>query len=186
MAVTELILIVVLAVSILILGARLVVQWAKRQHSDIVTVDDYSGARAALDSLFLETSAIKRIFAEDDMEFISETATADVKRFFVKERKRLAIQWLRLTQKQVTQLMDVHLKLASYTYEPSPRYEFRLTADYLCFLVASYSLLFLMWLRGPFEAARTVDYTLRGAEHFCSIFSIRLEKVDPVKLGAAR
>ena len=82
--------------------------------------------------------------------------------------------------------MDVHLKLASYTFEPSPGLEFRLTVNYLCFVVVSNALLMLVWLRGPFKAVKIVGYTRGVAEHFCSVSNTRLEKTDPVKLGAAR
>lgn len=178
--------IVLLGTLILIFSGRLLVQWSRQSHGQVITIEDYSQARAALDSVFVETAAIKRIFAKEDMEFISEAATEDVQRFFLKERKGLAIQWVRVTQKQVAHLMDLHLKLASYTKEPSPRYEVKLTANYLCFILASYGLLILLSLFGPFEAARIVAYTVRVAEYFCSVFSLRLEKIEPVKLSPAR
>jgi len=184
--VSGLIPILALGTLVLILGGRLVVQRVRTRHTAVVTVDDYSAARAVLDSLFLETSVIKRIFAPDDVEFVSQAAGPNIKRFFLSERKVLAIQWLRMAQKQVSKLMNLHLKLAGYTREPSPRYEFKLTVDYACFFLASSGLLILLWWRGPFEAGRTVAYTLRTAERFCSVFSVRLEKIDPVKLGAAR
>ena len=82
--------------------------------------------------------------------------------------------------------MDLHLKLASYTYEPNPRSEMKLTVNYLCFILASNSLLVLLWLFGPFEVVRIAAYTVRVAEHFCTVFSLRLEKIDPVKLSSAR
>lgn len=178
--------IVLLGTLILIFSGRLLVQWSRRSHAQIVTIEDYSQARAALDSVFAETVAIKRIFANEDMDFISQVGTGDVQRFFLKERKGLAIQWVRMTQKQVAHLMDLHLKLASYTYEPSPRVEVKLTVSYLCFVLASNGLMILLWLFGPFEAVRIVSYTVRVAEHFCSVFSLRLEKIDPVKLSPAR
>lgn len=176
--------ILALGTLVLLVGGRLVVQRAWAQHTAVVTVDDYSAARAVLDSLFLETSVIKRIFAPDDVEFISQVARPDTKRFFLRERKALAIQWLRMAQKQVRKLMNLHLKLAGYTHQPSPRFEFKLAVDYGCFVLASNALLILLWGLGPFEAGRTVAYTLRTAQHFCSVFSIRLQEIDPVKLGA--
>lgn len=175
--------IVFLGALILIFSGRLLVQWSRRSHAQAVTIENYSQARAALDSMFVETAAIKRIFAGEDMAFISRTGTRDVQSFFLKERKGLAIQWLRMTQRQVASLMDIHLKLASYTYEPSPRFEFALTANYLCFILVSNVLLILFWLRGPFETAKILGYTLRATEHFCSTFSFRLEKTDALKLG---
>jgi len=181
--VSGLIPIVLLGALILIFGGRLLVQWSRRSRTQVVTIEDYYQARAALDSVFVETAAIKRIFANEDMEFISQGRIGDVRRFFLKERKRLAIQWLRMTQRQVARLIDLHLKMASYTYEPSPSLEFQLTVKYLCFVLISNVLLAFLWLRGPFEAVKLVTYTLRSAEYFGSVFSLRLEKIDPVKLG---
>ncbi len=177
--------IIVLGTLILLFAARLLVQWIKRNRAQDVTVEGYSRARAALDSVFIETASIKRIFASEDMEFILRTGTRDVQRFFLKERKALAIQWLRMTQKQVAFLMDLHLKLASYTDEPSPGFEFALTVNYLCFIFVLKALLILFWLRGPFETVKILGYTLRSAEHFCSVFGLRLEKTDTLKLGPA-
>jgi len=177
--------IVLLGALILIFGARVLVQQVRRSHAPAVSIEDYSQARAALDSMFVETAAIKRIFADEDMAFISRTGTRDVQGFFLKERKGLAIQWLRMTQRHVANLMDIHLKLAGYTYEPSPRFEFALNANYVCFILVSNVLLVLFWLRGPFETAKILGYTLRATEHFCSTFSFRLEKTDALKLGPA-
>ena len=177
--------IVLLGILILIFSGRLLVQWNRRSHTKAVTIEDYSRARAALDSVFVETESIKRIFASEDLEFISRTGTRKVQRFFLKERKCLAIQWLRMTQRQVSSLMDIHLKLSSYTYEPSPRFEIALTVNYLCFILVSNVLLVLFWLSGPFETVKILGYTLRATEHFCSAFSLRLEKTDALKLGAA-
>jgi hypothetical protein len=178
--------IVVLSLLILIFSARLLMQSGKQSHARVVTIEDYSQARAELDSVFEETVAIKRIFAREDLEFISRTATREVQRFFLKERKRLAMQWVRMAQKQVAHLMDLHLKLASYTKEPSPRCEVRLTANYLCFTLASNGLLILLSFFGPFKAVRMISYTQRAAEYFCSVFSLRLERIDPVRLSPAR
>jgi hypothetical protein len=119
------------------------------------------------------------------MQFIARTGTPEAQHLLVKERRALAIKWLRSTQKRVGQLMDVHLKLASYTFEPSPGFEFRLTVNYLCFVVVSNALLMLVWLRGPFKTARVVGYTRGVAEYFRYVFHTRLENTDPVKLGAA-
>lgn len=183
---TGLIPILFLGTLILVFGGRLVFQWTRGNRAQPVTIAEYSRAREALDSVVVEASAIKRIFATDDIEFISRSGPGAVQRFFRKERKRLAIQWLRMTQKQVARLMDIHLKLASYTYEPSPTLELRLSIQYQTFNVASNVLLILLWCRGPFEASRLVAYTIRAAEYFCSVFSLRLDKTDPVKLGSAQ
>jgi len=181
-------LIPILLLGTLILGfaGRLVLQWSRSSYTQPVTIEDFSRSRAALDSVFVETMAIRRIFAAEDMDYVSRAGTADVQDFFLAERKGLAMTWLRNTQKQVGQLMDLHLRLASYTCEPSPRFEFRLTVNYLCFVFVTNVLLALLWLRGPFEAVKIVTYTLRAAEHFCTVFSVRFEKINAAKLNSER
>jgi len=178
--------IIILGTLVLVFSGRLLLQWSKSRHVQPVTIEDFSRARAALDSMSLEAMATRRIFALDDMEFIAGKGHLELQHFFVKERQSLALKWLRLTQKQVAQLMDLHLRLAGYTFDPSPRFEFRLTINYVCFVVVSNALLTLLWLRGPFNAVRIVSYTLSVADYFCSVFSLRLEKTNPVQLGAAR
>lgn len=178
--------VIILGSLVLVFSGRLLLQWSKNRHAQPATAEDFSRARGVLDSMSLEAMATKRIFAIDDLEFVARHGTSKVLRLFVEERRLLAVSWLRLTQKQVEQLMEIHLKLASYTFEPSPRLEFRLTINYVCFLVVSNALLLFLWLRGPFNAVRIVGYALAMTDYFRSVFRLRLEKTDPVKLGAAR
>jgi hypothetical protein len=181
---TELFAIVILGSLILIFGIRLVLQSRSTSAQfPYVTLEEFASAREALDTAFVEAAAIERIFSIEDMEFISHSSSAKARRLFLEERKDLAIQWLRKTQKQVAQLMDLHLRLAGHTHEPSPRFELRLAVKYLAFLVVSYLLLFLLWLRGPFKPRRAVAYASRVAGYFCTVFSLRLESVNAVHLG---
>ena len=176
--------IVILGSLILILGLRLVLQSPNSStQSPSVTLEEFANAREALDTAFVEAAAIERIFSTEDMEFISHASSPKARRVFLEERKTLAIRWLRKTQKQVAQLMDLHLRLAGHTYEPSPRFELKLAAKYQAFLLVSYLLLFLLWLRGPFKARRFVAYTSRVAAYFCTVFSLRLECINAVHLG---
>lgn len=183
---TGLISILVLAALILIFVGRLLAQWSRGGNSRLITIEDYGAARAAVESVFVETAAVRRIFATDDIEFILQDAGPSVQRLFLKERKRLAVQWLRSTQKRVAHLMSLHLKLASYTHDPSPRFELNLTIKYSCFVLAANALLLALWLFGPFQVSKIASYAMRSVEHLSSVLSIRLEKVDTVKLSSAR
>src|SRR5258708_40309352 len=152
--------ILLLGILILVLCGRLLLQWGKSRHDQPVTIEDFSRARATLDSMCLEAIATKRIFAIDDMEFIASKGTLELEHLFVKERQSLALKWLRLTQKQVAQLMDLHLVLASYTFEPSPKFEFRLAIHYVGFAVVSYALLTPVWWCVCLKAFSMVRYAL--------------------------
>jgi hypothetical protein len=62
--------------------------------------------------------------------------------------------------------------------------ELKLTAKYGGFLLASYLLLALLWLRGPFKARRVVAYTSGIASYFCTVLSLRLENVNSLHLAS--
>ena len=174
--------ILILGTLILVFGGRLLLQGSRRNDTPTMTTEDYSAASGMLDSVFEGALATKRIFAPEDLEFIARTGMRDVQQFFTRERSNLARQWLRMTQKQMARIMHLHLRLASYTTDPGPKFEIGLTVRYACFILASNALLILIWLRGPFEAARITGYTLGMAEHFCSALSVRLKTIDSAKL----
>jgi hypothetical protein len=167
----------VLGALILLLGIRLIVQ-SRRRAGPAVTIEDYENARDAIESVFIETAAINRIFSADDAEFITRSATPEVQRLFFKERKKLALQWLRRTRRQVARLMDIHLRLASHTHDPSPGFELMLTARYLGFIVFSDIAWFLLRLQRVSSANRTFSYTVRNASNFCDTFRLRIERVN--------
>jgi hypothetical protein len=174
----------VLGALILILCIRLVVHSRNRRQP--VTTNDYTNARETLDSAFTETETIKRIFSIEDAEFIDRSAVPQLERLFLYERRKLAMQWLRKTQNQVARLMDLHLQLASYTHDPSARFELILAIKYLAFKVASNITLVLIWLFGPFRVTLAASYTIRSAANFCRTFSLRLERVDRTRLSSGR
>lgn len=181
---TTLLPILALSALVLIFGARLLVQSLGRRHRRAVSIDDFSTACEALNLVFVETAAIHRIFSVEDLEFISRSGSAEGRRLFLKERRKLALQWLRKLQKQVAQLMDLHLRLAGYTDEPSPGFELKLSVRYLQFVVVSKIILFFLWVCGPFRSSRTIAYSTRTAGNFCTAFSLRLERVNPARLNS--
>jgi hypothetical protein len=163
---------------ILALGVRLTAQSRNKSKSQIVTLEDYNQAQETLDSVFIETTAINRIFSIEDADFIARSATPDVQRLFFKERKKLALQWLRNTQRQVARLMDLHLRLASQTHDPSPGLELTLTARYVSFMLVSNVAWFLLWSLGIATANHLFSYTIRNAGSFCNNFRVRIERVN--------
>jgi hypothetical protein len=184
--VTALIIISLLGTLILVSGIRLLLQWRNRRQNLAVTIEDYANAREALDSIFVQTEAIRRVFSIEDAEFIARSATPDVKRLFLDERQKLALEWFRKTRKYLAQLMDLHLRLASYTYDPSPRFEFKLTASYLTFVVVSRLAQVALGLFGPFATTGVISHTIRKAGNFCTTFSLRVEQVNPTRLRSDR
>jgi hypothetical protein len=173
--------ILVLGILILILCFRLVRQSSKTARQP-VTAEEFENAREALDAIFVETGAIQRVFSAEDAEFISRSGSPELQHLFLKERTALAMHWLRKTQKQVAQLMGLHLRLAGYTCESNPAFELKLGVKYFLFLFLSNLVLLLLWLRGPFRTGRVIAYMVALAGTFCTIFSLRLASVSVVHL----
>jgi hypothetical protein len=172
--------IVVLGILILVLCFQLVRQSANSAKQP-VTADEFDNAREALDAIFVETATIQRVFSAEDAEFIAHSGSLHLQHLFLKERKALAIQWFRKTQKQVAHLMGLHLRLAGYTRESNTAFELKLASKYLLFLFLSNLVLLLLWLRGPFRTGRVIAYTVGFAGSFCTIFSLRLASVSAVR-----
>ncbi len=135
-------------------------------------------------SITLSISAIRRMVSFDphDLAFVMRQSRPQILRQFQQDRKALAVSWVCHTRKQVAHLMDLHLKLASYTYEPGSTLEFRLALDYLSFAVVCHLLLILFWLRGPFHTRKMVGYTMGAAERFCVAFARRHESINAARL----
>jgi len=87
----------VLGVLIVLFAGRLVVQAARGgKAKPVVTVEDYAAAREEVDELLVATAAIERVFAKEDVQFVSETCPVVVQQLFRQERGKLAIEWIRL------------------------------------------------------------------------------------------
>lgn len=176
-----------LVITLLILA--LLVYWLRRSSVHAVTRVEFLEAESALTSLqwqILPSGLVGRIFALEDCDFISSQTARDIQRLFQQERKALAISWLRHTRQQIARLMDLHLKLASYTDDPGPTVEFKLATHYLSFIVVCHLLLVLLWMRGPFGVRKVVDYTTDVAHSLCTVFSSRLVNINPARLGPVR
>ncbi len=163
----------------------LLMHWRRRNAQEGVTIEQFSHAQEAVDALIGDFSLGKRIFEAGDMKFISRQPSLEGRRVFLVERKALAISWLRHTRRQLAYLMDLHLKLASYTYQPSPRSDVRLWIEYRILAVACDSLVVLVWIRGPFHLGTIVGYTLSTVNDLCAVFNLRLEDINPALLGTA-
>lgn len=163
----------------------LLLHWRRQNAHEGVTIEQFSRAQVAVDALIGEFSLGKRIFEAGDMKFISRQPSLEARRVFLLERKALAISWLRHTRRQLAYLMDLHLKLASYTYQPNPRSDLGLWIEYRVFAFLCDSLVVLVWIRGPFQLGTIVGYTLSAANQFCGVFSRRLEDINAGLLSPA-
>jgi hypothetical protein len=178
-------LIVLFGVTILYVAARQFVESGRRLDR-FPTIDDLSQARAAVDAVFERTRLVRQIFSPADLKYAMENCSDDVAPTLLAERKKIALSWLRKTQRLLAQLFELHRRLASCTYAPSQKTEISLMIRYASFVVLSNAALVYIWWRGPFAFGAVGEYLLQGSERFFTIFSLRFEQVDPIRLSAVQ
>src|SRR6266404_5584402 len=163
----------------------LLLHWSRRNVHRHVTIEEFSLAQEAFDSLTGEFSLVRRLFEPDDMRFISRQPSPEARHVFLRERKTLAISWLRQLRRQLAHLKDLHLTLASYTNHPSPRVDLGFLTAYLIFAVVCNVLLVLVWIRGPFQLSFVRVYNSAGVCRVCGVFRCRRDDVNAGLLSPA-
>ncbi len=138
----------------------LLLLWALRARS--------AGERRGADSELLLIEGVRRpprelvdrIFAARDWEFVSKEAGADTRKVFLRERKRIALSWLRQTRTQAGQLMRFHRRAVRRNVGLKTILEVKLAASYLAFLLLWGVLQVLIRFGGPFRAQKMAGHAL--------------------------
>lgn len=139
-------------------------------------------ARQALNSLqigLLPPELVGRIFAKDDLEYVTSVAPEGIREMFVRERKSVALSWLNQVRKQIVSLRRFHLGAARFYSRLSFRAELTLALDFAALSFACRVLQVLMYLRGPYVAPRMIGITMVTAARVCEISEKSLAFLNP-------
>ncbi len=129
---------------------------------------------------------VERIFAPQDWEFVSRQAPPQIQRMFLKERRAIALLWLRQTRRQAACLVDFHLRVIRRNVNLRPAVEIRLAFQYVLFLLESEVLGVLIWLVGPFHSRRMVDYAAGVAQQLGYISGRVLNSMNAARIGGVK
>jgi hypothetical protein len=110
-----------------------------------------------------------RIFAEQDWEFVSRQTRVEIQGALLRERRNLALSWLRQIHSQATQLMRLHRQAARQNTELRPSVEIRLAASYMSFAFLEGLLYALICVRGPFRARKMAGHAAEAAERLWTV-----------------
>ncbi len=163
----------------------LLLLWAQRSARAPLSRRESFRAEEALGTfqLGLPTRVLaERIFAQEDWDYVARQAPPEVRRAFLRERKTLALAWLRQTRQQVGRLMRFHLRAVHRNARLAPGVELRLTAHYLVFLMVYQVLSSLIWLRGPFAVQGMVGFASDVAQDLSNLYGRLLVGLDPESL----
>jgi hypothetical protein len=142
-------------------------------------------ARKALDALqggLLPEELVHRIFAKDDLNYISTAAPKHVRDLFIAERKKIAIVWINQVRYQVSSLKRFHVGAARSYAQMSLRAELELACHFAALVVVCSALRLAVSVGGPYVAPRMVGATARAAAEICAISEQSLAFLNPVQL----
>lgn len=136
------------SVIFLIIGIiLLVLLWAgSRRRSESAGPPDTAEYLVQLPSSLL----LARCLSQEDVRFVASLGSASVSRLLRRERRRLALQWLRLTRREATRLFGLHVRAARYAADLRPLTEIRLVLELGWFFIVYETLTGLVRLYGPF------------------------------------
>jgi hypothetical protein len=129
-------------------------------------------ARKALSTLqgdLLPPELLARIFARADLDYVSSSTSADVRKLFLAEREKIALSWAGHVRRQIVSLRQFHLGSARLYARLNFRTEVSLALDFAILLFACRALDLMLRLRGPYGAPRIVGATTAAAARVCEI-----------------
>jgi hypothetical protein len=147
---------------------------------------DLLEARQALNALqngLLPNEILGRIFAKEDLGYITSEASPCVHELFLEERKRIALSWLDQVRRQLLSLRHFHSGSASLYRELDCRTEIRLAVEFAALQSTCRALQFVLYLRGPYAAPRMVEATAAAAAKVCGISQKSLAFPEPARLA---
>lgn len=127
---------------------------------------DLSDAREALNALqseLLPDWFVDRLFSEQDWKFARGHASSHIPSLFDRERKIVALSWLKQTQEHVARLMDFHLRMARQRSDLKPLVEIKLTFEYVQFQLLCMLLAGLIRMVGPIRVRSLAGYAASAA-----------------------
>src|SRR6478735_11375095 len=131
---TQLVLILIIAASLLLIAGRLLGDVLRKSGG---TRDDY----AAMDVEDLRPVQVPpamlmdRIFAQDDLSFVSSEGVKPIRQAFLKDRRRLALSWLELTRREAIRILRLHVRAVRTHLSLHPLVELQLLTHTLLFFV---------------------------------------------------
>jgi len=135
-----------------------------------------------LSDLTLPSEFTSRIFGATDAEFVARQGTRQLRRLFAKQRKDIALAWLRCAQADAAALMRVHRAAVRTSRNLEPSVELRLAWTYGGYLIYCEFLAILVRLHGPVNLQWLANHADSRSEYLHELVGRFL----PVHLSADR
>jgi hypothetical protein len=116
-----------------------------------------------------DPAVMRQIIAPRDMAYVASLGMPKIQRFFVRERRRLALDWLRASRKEACRLLYAHAEAAKRSRDIRPMMEIRIACLFASFFLLYLAMAGLVRLFGPF---RTPALLRSGEYLFTSLESL--------------
>jgi hypothetical protein len=146
-------------------------------------------ARQALNSLqsdLLPAGPVERIFVREDFDFVSASCSREIRELFLRERKKLALCWIRHVRTRVLSLQRFYSGQSRHYAQLDLRTEVALGLSFASLLLACRILQVMFYLRGPYAAPQIVARAVGVAGNVCTIFEQSLSFLFPGTSGLPR
>jgi hypothetical protein len=140
-------------------------------------------ALTALQSGLLPVEMVRRIFAQEDLEYIRSEAPKPVRELFMEERKKIALFWVDQVRTQIRSLRRFHRGAARSYARLNPRLEMELALWFAGLMGACSLLHLLVYVRGPYAAPRMVGAMANAASRTCKISEQSLAFLNAAQVG---
>ncbi len=110
---------------------------------------------------------LAKCFAVEDVRFAASLGSRPVLQLLLRERKRLALQWLRLTRAEARRLYRLHVRSARHAPDLQPSAEGRLLVHFGLFLLVYHMMTGLVLFYGPLRAQALI----RSIESLANVLS---------------
>jgi hypothetical protein len=104
---------------------------------------------------------MRRIIAQEDMLYVASLQMPHIRRFFLRERRRLALDWLRASRKEALRLLRSHKEAVRHSDDTRAAREIQIVAGFASFVVVYSAMAGTVRLFGPFRVPallRSVEY----------------------------
>ncbi len=108
-----------------------------------------------------DPSIMRRIIAQEDLLYVASLHMPRIRHFFVRERRRLALDWLRSARQEALRLLRDHVEAVRRLGDLRPAAEVRIGAAFASFLCVYTVTAAMVYLFGPFR----VPVLLRSGEY---------------------
>lgn len=108
-------------------------------------------------SVEIPQELVERLFGSDDWNFVRAQGSEQLSRLFLRERRELALSWMRGVRERASGLMNSHRLAARASSDLKPLDELRVAVYYLLFELLCRSLALAVWLRGPVALAGLIE-----------------------------